>query len=51
MDKLSAERATNFICRVLSAFGKSKMNFSGTFAISSGQLKTITFIKTLNDKF
>jgi len=33
---------------VLSALGKCKILFSGTFAVSSWQLKTITFTKTVN---
>ena len=49
--KLFAECAADFLCRVLSALGKCKILFSGTFPVPSGQLKTITFTKTVNDVF
>ena len=49
--KLFAERAANFLCRVFSAFCKRKIFFSGTSAVSSGQLESIGFTKPINDIF
>ena len=46
--KLSAECAADFLCRALPALSKCKILFSGTFAISSWQLKTIALTKTVN---
>ena len=49
--KLSAECTADFLCRVLPALSKCKILFSGTFTVSSWQLKTITFTKTINHDF
>ena len=46
--KLSADCAADFLCRMLSALGKCEILFSGTFVVSSWQLKTITFTRTVN---